>query len=272
MVLGTSGPMIAHDAEYYLKTRDQIRLLCEASIRDGNIRYEDIYNLLPDRDYESRALRFGYRQKADTATYQGDLGAFQRDNPSLVVDKWVWLEEDEEGKKCAEILRNTTENTPVRTIYDRIKRVINHAHYEMGSIIPVSRSNWGKPWPSYSHLFDIKLAPSPPGFKFQFSNSEDKRRAEFRALIKSDSKDYLERIILFVTFSNTGAYLELEHKNLNHQYFIDGTGFRHATKEELADLPNWYLAWNRVMPMLCTRYNNWGPVVQKGCRWINTDD
>lgn len=253
MVVFTLESAMAHDRQYFFNRRDRIRLLCETSFKEGHVRYEDIYNLFPDEKSDYYILLSGT-------------------DDQKTVESWVWLNEDNDGRKCKAILAETVENTPVRTIYTRIKGLINHQAFDMKSIIPPNKHNWSMPWPSYAHLFDVKLAPLPPGFKFRFTCEEEKRRAKFKALIKADGKDFLEKMILFATFNKDGSHLTDEIDNLNFQYFIDGTGFRFATKAELADLPNWYLAWNHVMPMLCTRYNNWGPAVQTGCPWINSDE
>lgn len=119
---------------------------------------------------------------------------------------------------------------------------------------------YGVNWKRLTDYMDRKIAlPVFPGDNLPNEYNHERTDA-FLKLLKQQSDDYVLQFMLLVTLDPIGAFV-LDTEDFDERVY-NGTALTYASPELVKTFPQWYNAWNKLLPTLCQRFQSYHMNVQ----------
>lgn len=218
----------------YLHIRKQIETICADPTLSTEERAKQIYPLLPVTDKDLTNLYFG----------------------SNYTDKWG-IKNTEEGKECDNFIDKTPSIVPVEMIIEKYQDAMDKNPIDIHQITNLEHNidkydNFvGFYWYTLSDYMDHNIAlPLFPNEE-RTTDYNVARTDAFIKLLKQQSDDYVLHFILLVAVDPSGVLVLGSDDDINKA--INGTLIAYASPQLIKTFPQWYKAWNKIVPTLCQR-------------------
>lgn len=218
----------------YLHIRKQIETICADPTLSTEERAKQIYPLLPVTDKDLTNLYFG---------------------PNY-TDEWG-IKNTEEGKECYKFIHKTRSIVPVEMIIEKYQDTIDKNPIDIHQITNLEHNidkydNFvGFYWYRLPDYMDANIAlPLFPNEE-RTTDYNVARTDAFIKLLKQQSDDYVLHFILLVAIGPSGD-LALNIPD-DDTKLSNGTLLAYASPQLIKTFPQWYKAWNKIVPTLCQR-------------------
>ncbi|UXM96203.1 hypothetical protein N5853_06225 [Bartonella sp. HY329] len=233
------SPTLSKDAVDfdYIKVRKQIEAICTNQYLSIEERTAQIYLLLPVTD------------EGTTSFYMG---------PEY-TNEWDYIYQPE-GKQCSDFINKAPSIVPVEMIIKKYQDVMNANPININKITNLKHniselgSFYGVYWYELPNYMDPNIAlPVFPGADLPDDYNHERTDA-FLKLLRQQSDDYVLHFMLLVTLAPVGDFVfiteDFDEKMQN------GTLINYASPELVKTFPQWYKAWNIMVPTMCQRFQS----------------